>query len=69
MTVRLKNDATRYEDLRRRMALQRWGTSSEVASVISFLVSTQARIVTGAVVPADGGISANAGHSLPKEKL
>jgi len=50
------------------MPLQRWGTSDEIASVISFLISTQASIVTGAIVTADGGMSANAGQFLPKEK-
>ena len=68
MTERAMNDIESYESLRRRMPLQRWGTSDEIASVINFLISTQASIVTGAVVTADGGMSANAGQFLPKEK-
>ena len=68
MTERAMNDTESYEALRRRMPLQRWGTPNEIASVISFLISTQASIVTGAVVTADGGMSANAGQFLPKEK-
>ena len=51
--------------LRRRMAVQRWARPDEVAQVISFLVSPLASIVTGAIVPADGGISANTGQFLP----
>jgi NAD(P)-dependent dehydrogenase (short-subunit alcohol dehydrogenase family) len=62
------NDIKSYEALRRRMPLQRWGNPDEIASVISFLISTQASIVTGAIVAADGGMSANAGQFLPKEK-
>jgi len=68
MTERAMNDIESYEALRRRMPLQRWGTSDEIASVISFLISTQASIVTGAILTADGGMSANAGQFLPKEK-
>ena len=68
MTERAINDIESYESLRRRMPLQRWGTPDEIAAVISFLISTQASIVTGAVVTADGGMSANAGQFLPKEK-
>ena len=67
MTERAISDVQSYESLRRRMPLQRWGTPDEIASVISFLISTQASIVTGAVVTADGGMSANAGQFLPKE--
>ena len=67
MTERAISDVESYESLRRRMPLQRWGTPDEIASVISFLISTQASIVTGAVVTADGGMSANAGQFLPKE--
>lgn len=67
MTTRLKESAAEYEALRRRMALQRWGQPSEIAEVISFLVSPAASIVTGAIVPADGGMSANSGQFLPPE--
>ncbi|HAQ05157.1 MAG TPA: short-chain dehydrogenase [Acidimicrobiaceae bacterium] len=68
MTERALSNVEYYEDLRRRMPLQRWGTPDEIAAVISFLISTQASIVTGAVVTADGGMSANAGQFFPKEK-
>ena len=65
MTSRLKEIPELYESLRQRTALQRWARADEVAQVISFLVSPLASVVTGAVVPADGGISANTGQFLP----
>jgi len=65
MTERLKEIPQAYEHLRQRMAVQRWARADEVAQVISFLVSPLASIVTGAIVPADGGISANTGQFLP----
>ena len=67
MTAGLLTMPDVYEALRRRMALQRWGKPEEVAAVFAFLVSTEASIVTGAIVPADGGISANTGQFLPPE--
>ena len=65
MTSRLKELPAAYEQLRQRMAVQRWAQPEEVANVISFLVSPAASIVTGALVPADGGMSANTGQFLP----
>ena len=66
MTTRLKEIPEAYEHLRQRMAVQRWARPDEVGQVISFLISPLASIVTGAVVPADGGISANTGQFLPR---
>lgn len=65
MTERTLEDPEVYESLRRRSALQRWAQPEEVAAVFDFLVSPDASIVTGAVVAADGGISANTGQFLP----
>ena len=66
MTERLRTlDA--YEDLRRRIPLQRWGRAEEVAAVIEFLTSADASFVNGAVIPVDGGITANTGQFLPRE--
>lgn len=64
MTTRFK-DTDAYDDMRRRIPLQRWGLASELASVISFLLSTKASFVTGTHVPVDGGISANTGQFTP----
>jgi meso-butanediol dehydrogenase / (S,S)-butanediol dehydrogenase / diacetyl reductase len=66
MTTRILQAPQLYEDLRRRLALQRWGRPEEIAAVISFLTSNDASFVTGAIVPVDGGITANTGQFLPR---
>lgn len=66
MTTRLKAAPEAWESLRQRMPIGRWARPEEVAQVISFLVSPAASVVTGAIVPADGGISANTGQFLPR---
>jgi Enoyl-(Acyl carrier protein) reductase len=38
-----------------RLSLGRWGTPEEVANVVAYLLSADARYVTGAIVPVDGG--------------
>ena len=67
MTERLRSlDA--YDELRRRIPLQRWGRAEEIAAVIEFLTSPDASFVNGAVVPVDGGITANTGQFLPRRQ-
>ena len=65
MTARIRS-TTIYDDLRRRIPLQRWGQADEIAAVIEFLTSADASFVNGAVVPVDGGITANTGQFLPR---
>lgn len=67
MTGRIRDLPAVWDSLRRRTALQRWGQPGEIAAVIGFLASNEASFVTGAVIPVDGGITANTGQFLPKE--
>lgn len=55
-----------YDELRRRIPLQRWGRADEIAAVIDFLCSSDASFVNGAAVPVDGGITANTGQFSPR---
>lgn len=55
-----------YDGLRRAIPLQRWGQADEIAAVIVFLASAEASFITGAVVPVDGGITANTGQFTPR---
>jgi NAD(P)-dependent dehydrogenase (short-subunit alcohol dehydrogenase family) len=51
--------------LQRNIPLGRWGEAEEVARVIVFLASPAASFVTGAIVPVDGGVTANTGQFQP----
>lgn len=55
-----------HDDLRRAIPLQRWGRPEEVGAMIVFLASTAASFVNGAVIPVDGGITANTGQFRPR---
>ena len=53
---RQRADPTGIADfVRREMPLGRFGTVDEIASVVAFVCSTQASLLTGACIPVDGG--------------
>lgn len=49
------NDPERSRAILARLPLGRWGTPADVADVMAFLLSNDARYVTGVVLPVDGG--------------
>ncbi len=55
------------EGLRSHIPLGHWGEAGEVANVINFLVSDEASFVNGAVIPVDGGVTANTSQFLPPQ--
>jgi len=55
------------ETLRRNVPLKRLAQPAEIASVICFLASPVASFVHGAVIPVDGGITANVGQYPPAD--
>ena len=66
MTARLQSAPDLHEGLRRQIPAQRWGRPEEIAAVIGFLTSADASFVNGAIVPVDGGITANTGQFTPR---
>jgi meso-butanediol dehydrogenase/(S,S)-butanediol dehydrogenase/diacetyl reductase len=55
------------ETLRANVPLKRLARPAEIASVICFLASAAASYVHGAVIPVDGGITANVGQYPPAD--
>ncbi len=58
LTKALQDDDARAAPILDRTPMRRWGQTDEVGSVVRFLLSDEARFMTGAVVPVDGGYSA-----------
>lgn len=57
----MENDE-KYSEFKERIAMGRAGKPEEVADVIAFLASEEARFVTGTILPVDGGLSASNGQ-------
>lgn len=55
LTRALQDDPTRSGPILARTPLGRWGTPSDVAAAVTFLVSPAAAFMTGVVLPVDGG--------------
>jgi meso-butanediol dehydrogenase / (S,S)-butanediol dehydrogenase / diacetyl reductase len=62
MTAKKQDDHELKAKFAERVALGRGGTAEEVADVILFLASDDARFVTGVVLPVDGGTMASNGQ-------
>jgi NAD(P)-dependent dehydrogenase (short-subunit alcohol dehydrogenase family) len=57
ISERARTDKIRAERIGARIPLDRWAKPLEIATVIRFLLSSDASYVTGAMVPIDGGYS------------
>lgn len=55
LTQALQDDPARSGPILARTPMGRWGTPADVAGPVLFLASAQAKFVTGAVLPVDGG--------------
>lgn len=55
MTRPLVDDPARSAGIVGRTPMGRWGQPAEVGDVVAFLASADARFMTGAIVPVDGG--------------
>ncbi len=55
LTGDLHGDPVQAGQIVARTPLGRWGEPSDVADVVTFLAGPQARFITGAIIPVDGG--------------
>lgn len=58
LTAPVRAAGGRSEAILARTPMKRWGTPEDIAGVARFLLSDEARFMTGALVPVDGGYSA-----------
>jgi meso-butanediol dehydrogenase / (S,S)-butanediol dehydrogenase / diacetyl reductase len=65
LTARVRADPAVEAELLARIPMHRWADPSKQAEVVWFLASPAASYITGAVVPVDGGLSANLGALAP----
>jgi len=57
LTRPLVDDSQRSSEIVKRTPLGRWGTVGDVTGAALFLCSSQAALITGAILPVDGGYS------------
>ena len=72
MTISARSMPERYGAITPRIPMGRWGEPDEIADVVGFLVSRQARYVTGAMIPVDGGIQrrlASHGRTIGRQRV
>jgi NAD(P)-dependent dehydrogenase (short-subunit alcohol dehydrogenase family) len=55
LTKPLQEDAARSGTILARTPMERWGTPDDIGGPILFLLSPEARFVTGTILPVDGG--------------
>ena len=58
LTRGAREDTTRSQSILARTPMKRWGQPVDIGGVVAHLCSDEARFITGAVIPIDGGYSA-----------